>query len=98
MFPKDMTLSSRDLFDYLTVVMDKQNIAIAPVAEVEERTGLSTASIARAKVQLFELDYIRQKASNVFMVNPAHAFKADGDQRADAYDAYITLEKKGGEK
>lgn len=94
MFPKEVTLSARDLLDYLCVVMDRQNIAIAPVTEIEERTGLSTASIARAKAQLFEFDYVRQKAANVYMVNPAHACKADGDKRAEMYETYSMIAKK----
>lgn len=94
MFPKEMTLTTRDLFEYLCVIMDRQNVAIAPVSEIAERTNLSTASIARAKAQLFEFDFIRQRANNVFMINPEHAFKGDGDQRAAAYDVYESIKIK----
>jgi uncharacterized small protein (DUF1192 family) len=91
MYPKEMNQSARDLLDYLKVVMDKQNVAIAPVAEIQERVDLSTASIARAKAQLIELDYIRQRAHNVYMVNPGHACKTAGDDRQTTYEAYSLL-------
>jgi len=94
MYPKEMSQSARDLLDYLKVVMDKQNVAIAPVAEIQERIDLSTASIARAKVQLMELDYIRQRTANVYIVNPGHACKAAGDDRQSVYEAYSLLQRK----
>jgi len=98
MYPKEMNQSARDLLDYLCVVMDKQNIAIAPVAEIQERMDLSTASIARAKLQLMEMDFIRQRTPHVYMVNPGHACKSAGDDRQTVYEAYSMLPHKLKEK
>jgi uncharacterized small protein (DUF1192 family) len=98
MYPKEMNQSARDLLDYLGVVMDKRNVAIAPVAEIQERMDLSTASIARAKAQLMELDFIRQRTPHVYMVNPGYACKAAGDDRQDIYEAYSLLPHKKPQK
>jgi uncharacterized small protein (DUF1192 family) len=95
MYPKEMHQSARDLLDYLKVVMDKQNVAIAPVGEIQERTDMSTASIARAKAQLMEMDYIRQRTPHVYMVNPGYACKTAGDDRQAVYEAYSLLPFKG---
>ena len=94
MYPKEMSQSAREMLEYLCVVMDKQNVAIAPVAEIQERIGLSTASIARAKVQLMELDFIRQRTAGVYMVNPGHGCKSAGDDRHRIYEAFSLLENK----
>jgi hypothetical protein len=94
MYPKEMNQSARDLLDYLKVVMDRQNIAIATVAEIQDRMDLSTASIARAKAQLIELDYIRQRTPHVYMLNPGYACKAAGDDRQGLYEAYSHLPHK----
>jgi hypothetical protein len=98
MYPKELNQSARDLLDYLCVVMDKQNIAIAPVAEIQERMDLSTASIARAKAQLMEMDFIRQRTPHVYMVNPGFACKTAGDGRQTVYEAYSMLPFKGPKK
>jgi hypothetical protein len=91
MYPRSMTISTRDLFDYLCVVMDRMNIAIAPALEVEERVGLSSASFSRAKHQLMEHDYIRQRASGIYMINPDIACKTDGNGKSDLYGTYEVL-------
>lgn len=94
MYPKEMTTSARELLEYLCVVMDKNNVAIAPVLEINERIGMSTASIARAKAQLMELDFIRARTHHVYMVNPSKTCKANGDARAAVYEAYSLLPHK----
>lgn len=94
MFPKEMNQSARDLLSYLKVVMGKDNVALAPVSEIQERMDMSPASIARGKAQLLELDFIRQRFPHAYMVNPGFACKASGDERQAVYDAYSHLPHK----
>ena len=97
MRPKGMTLVAVDLFDYMCVVMNKDtNVAIVTNQEIEERIGMSSASVARAKDQLYEFDYIRKRASNIYMVNPEVAFHRDAESRLKADEEYRTIQKRGG--
>lgn len=96
MRPKGMTLVAVDLFDYMCVVMDKAtNVAIVTNQEIEARIGMSSASVARAKDQLYEFDYIRKRASNVYMVNPEVAFQRDAATREKADEEYNRIPRKG---
>jgi hypothetical protein len=95
MYTKEMTSSARCMLDYLLVVMDRQNMAIAPTGEIMERTKMSESSVCRGRQQLLELDYTRQRGHGIFMVNPSKACKADGDKRVELYEVYDNL-KYGG--
>ena len=94
MFPKEMTLASRQLFEYFYVVADKHNTVLAPMSEITERTDLSSASIARAKSQLFEMGFLKQRANNIFMINPSKVFKGESDDRFNAYEEYEMIQAK----
>lgn len=94
MYPREMVPATRAFFDYLCVICDKQNTAIAPMSEVMERTGIAQASINRAKAQLFQLDFMRQRSSTVFMLNPNKVFKDDADKRQDICEVYDALVRK----
>jgi len=91
MFPSEMTVSARELFEYLWVVAGRDNVAIAPTAEIEERIGMSASSISRGKSQLLKLDFIRQRSHGIYMLNPSKVCKADGEKRAEAYEVYSLL-------
>ncbi len=93
MRPKGMVLATVDLFNYLCVVMDTNNNAIATTSEITERTGLSTASVARAKEQIKDYDYARRRANNIWMINPEVACKVDGDKRQGLWEQYQLLPK-----
>lgn len=94
MYPSEMTPASRMLIDYLCVVCNKRNEALAPEDEVIERTGMSTATLSRARKQLMELDYIRKVRANMLMLNPNFVFKDDGDARPAACVVYNALPTK----
>ena len=93
MRPKEMTLTTVDLFNYLCVICGQDNIAITTTAEITERIGMSTASISRAKDQLYEFDYIRKRANNVYMINPEIAAKTDGEKRQALWEKYQLLKR-----
>jgi hypothetical protein len=95
MFPKEMIASARVLLDYLCVVMDRQNMAIAPTVEIEERIDLSESSISRGRKQLVELDFVRLRGQGMYMINPAYICRVDGDKRAELYDQYSQLPIRG---
>jgi len=97
MFPKELTTSAREVFEYLLVVHDKQNMAIAPTLEIKDRLGISEASICRGRKQLLKLDFIRQRGQGVFMVNPTKSVKVDGDKREELYMIYEELKSGKGE-
>jgi hypothetical protein len=94
MRPREMTLASIHLFDYLCVIAGKDNIAIAITRDIEKAIRYSSASISRAKDQLKRMDYIRQKASNVYMLNPELAVKVEGEKRKALADIYRELKHK----
>jgi uncharacterized small protein (DUF1192 family) len=92
MRPREMTLASIHLFDYLSIIAGpKDNIAATTTAEIEQRIKYSPASIARAKGQLRKMDYIRQKAQNLYMLNPEIQAQVDGDKRKALVDIYQAL-------
>lgn len=93
MRPKKMTLASVHLFDYLCIIAApaKDNIAVCTTADIEQHTEYSSASIARAKDQLKKMDYIRQKANNIYMLNPDITAKVEGDKRQAIHEAYHRL-------
>lgn len=92
MRPREMTLAAIHLFDYLCILaVGKDNIAVCTTADIVEHIQYSTAAIARAKDQLRKLDYIRQKANNIYMLNPEYVAKVDGDKRHAIFKAYHAL-------
>jgi len=98
MYPKEMIISARDVFEYLMVVSDKQNIAIAPTSEMVERLGLAGSSISRGRSQLLSLDFIRMRSQSIFMLNPAIACKVDGDKRQELLDVYLSYKRYEGKE
>ena len=95
MRPREMALATVHLFDYFCVIAGKDNVVVATLAEMEERTQYTSSSIFRAKDQLKKMDYIRQKAANIYMINPEVAAKIKGDDRAALCEAYQQIKKKG---
>lgn len=98
MYPKEMIVSARDVFEYLMVVSDKQNIAIAPTSEMEERLNISLSSISRGRSQLLGLDFIRLRSNSVYMINPAIACKVDGDKRDALMEVYHSYPRANADK
>lgn len=93
MHPKEMTLPALQLYNYLIVVMGRDNNVLAPSSQIEDRTGMSPASIARGRLQLLEFDYIRKVCASNYMVNPALICRVDGDKREDLYHIYMELKR-----
>ena len=94
MRPRKMSLPSIHLFDYLCIIGGKDNVAVATMAELQERTEYSEPSVNRAKKQLMQMDYIRKKANNIYMLNPEIVAKVDGDKRQAIVEAYAKLPRK----
>lgn len=94
MRPREMSLATVHVWDYFCVIADKNNIVVATTEEITARTQYGPASVFRAKDQLKKLDYIRQKAANIYMINPEVAAKIKGDDRAALCEAYQKIKRK----
>ena len=95
MRPREMALATVHLFDYFCVIAGKDNLVVATLAEMQDHTKYGASSIFRAKDQLKRMDYIRQKAANIYMINPEVAAKIKGDDRAALCEAYQHIKRKG---
>lgn len=94
MRPREMTLASIHLWDYLQIIAGDDNTAVTTTQEIADRIHYSTASISRSKDQLKKMDYIRQRGINIYMLNPDVATKVTGKKREALCENYQKLKRK----
>jgi hypothetical protein len=94
MIPSILKPASVHLYSHLCFICNQENIAVSSSKSIMDNTGMSIAGVKRAKAQLLELDYIREVASNNYMINPNMATKTDGGKRENLCERYSRLIKK----
>ena len=92
-FQHDMPASTFKLFIYFCFICGQDNIATTDNATMIENTRTSKSTIALAKTQLLDIDYIRIVSKNRYMVNPNISAQVDGEKREYLVGNYNRLIK-----
>jgi len=90
--PKYFCVADRVVLDYFGIIMDMDNSAYAPQAEVAKRLGYTVSTVSGAMKALKEHDYIRIKSGSTYIVNPDVMCKCSVERRLKLVDQYEGLE------